>query len=341
MIVEDKKRYNVHDVAKAAGVSSMTVTRVFNDSAPVAAATREKVMAVAKKLNYRPSRMARTLRQGRSNSIGLLWSLSGPHDSAGVVRQMTQLISQAGYVTYLTDTMSDPTLVKNCLSDLIERKVDGVIIQVPTDETNLDRYAPLLHEIGKVVMVAGNKPEKKLTCDYIHRNLYYGIVDCMASLFKSGRRRIALLYSQKKKMDELMSFFSGKEYESCISYCKVYGNHQKIGYHVFPDSLEKYWNDEQPFDAICCSCDEGAARVINLLHDKGLKVPDDVAVCGINNTSITECFRPQIASIDRKNSETAETAVKMLLNRIKHPEMEPQFAEIKMEFIPRESAGLK
>jgi DNA-binding LacI/PurR family transcriptional regulator len=336
-----KKRYNVHDVAKAAGVSSMTVTRVFNSSAPVAPATREKVMAVAKKLNYRPNRMARTLRQGRSHSIGLLWSLSGPHDSAAVVRQMTSLASQGGYVTYLTDSMSDPGLIEDCLTDLIERKVDGLIIQAPTDELDVDKYRTLLREIGQVVVVASHKPEGPLHFDLLHRDIMHGIDECLSALYESGRCKIALLFSQKQKLDEVKESLADRPFINCLDFLEVQGDHQKVGYHVFADSLQPYLDQGNKYDAICCSCDEGAAQVINLLHERNLRVPEDVAVCGINNTSITECFRPRIASIERNNNMVASAAVEMLLQRIKKPELPPRYKKVNMEFIPRESAGLK
>ena len=94
-----------------------------------------------------------------------------------------------------------------------------------------------------------------------------------------------------------------------------------------------------PFDALICSTDEGAAAVINYLYDMGCKVPDDVAVSGFNNIDITSYFKPPLASVDRRNQDVAECVTKMLLNRIANKDLPQQHEVIKMKFIHRESAG--
>ena len=339
MNVALKERYNVHDVARAAGVSAMTITRVFNNSARVAPLTKAKVLDIAGKLNYRPSRSARTLRQGRSHSIGLLWSLGGPHDSTDVVRKMTHALSDAGYVSYLTDSMSTRKIINNCLIDLIERKVDGLIIQAPDHDLALNGYISLLSEVGPVVAVSADPPSKVMPFDHLHRDLMYGIDESLSYLYESGRRNILLLSSQEKKFIKIKAMFAQRPYINSLTYSHVEGCNHRIDYHLFAEKMKLHLDQGNKCDAVWCSCDEGAAAVVTLLQDRGLRVPEDIAVTGVNDTPICQYIRPGIASIDRENSEVAAIAAGMLLKRIANPKRPPQRKTVNMRFVKRKSAG--
>ncbi len=339
MDIELKERYNVHDVAKAAGVSAMTITRVFNNSARVAPLTKAKVLDVAGKLNYRPSRSARTLRQGCSHSVGILWSLGGPHDSTGVVRGITHALSGAGYVNYLTDTMSDGKIIDTCLIDLIERKVDGVIIEASNTDATLTSHISLLKEIGRVVIVSPNPPEEDMPFDYLHRDLMYGLDENLSYLYESGRRNIMILATQKEKLVDIRNMSVLRPYINSLSYHYVDECQNEMNYDKFIESVTSYLDQGNKCDAIWCSCDEGAATVISLLKDRGINVPEDIAVTGVNDSPICRCVRPEIASIARKNSQIAELATKMLLKRIANPKLELQRETVNMRFVKRKSAG--
>ncbi len=340
MSIALKERYNIYDVAKAAGVSAMTITRVFNGSARVAPATKEKVLEVASKLNYRPSRSARTLREGRSHSVGLLWSLVGPHDSIDIVRKMTHMLSQAGYVSYLTDTMSDGVIIQNCLIDLIERKVDGLIIQDPDTEPGLAAYTSLLNEIGSVVVVSPNPPTESMPFDHLHRDLMYGIDESLSYLYESGRRRIMVLASDEKKLTDIQTVFAQRPYIDALNYGNIDNpSTQAIDYHLFADKLKQHLDGGNSCDAVWCSCDEGAAAVIMFLQDCGIGVPEEIAVVGVNDTPICQYTRPGIASVDRKNSEVATLAASMLLKRMTDPKLPLQREMVNMRLVKRKSAG--
>jgi LacI family transcriptional regulator len=112
-----------------------------------------------------------------------------------------------------------------------------------------------------------------------------------------------------------------------------------MNYDKFIESVALHLDQGNKCDAIWCSCDEGAATVISLLKDRGINVPEDIAVTGINDTPICRCVRPEIASIDRKNSQVAKQAAKMLLQRIANPDLPLQRETVNMRFVKRKSAG--
>ena len=146
-----KKNVTIMDVARDCGLSKSTVAYALNSSAEgkVSLAKREIVRKSASKLGYRPNIMAQSLRNGRTNSIGLLWSLSGPHDSLGLVRNISIRLMHKGYACHVADSLSDIRIIKQCLVDFRSRNVDGLIIQLDEKLSRNKEISDLLREIQK------------------------------------------------------------------------------------------------------------------------------------------------------------------------------------------------
>ncbi len=99
--------YNQTDVARKAGVSQMTVSRYFVDDSYVSKKTRQKIKAAVKKLGYTPNPLARGLRASKTNTIGIIWSLGGPHRTSGMVRSIATGVQQQGYLPFVYDSRCD------------------------------------------------------------------------------------------------------------------------------------------------------------------------------------------------------------------------------------------
>ena len=329
-------------MAELANVSAMTVTRTFNGSGPVAEKTRAKILKVASELGYRPNIMAQSLRSGRTNSIGLLWSLGGPHDSIGVVRNISIRLMHKGYACHVADSLSDPEIIKKCLTDFCSRNVDGVIVQL--DEkliSNKEIYA-LLQEISNVIIVS---PESiKNGFDSLTVDRTQAIREIINHFALNKRKKIIFLTTKDSGRErafleqvKLHGLSCDDNYIIYLDNC--YDNEEQNRWDYFVKELKDRFNDKMPFDALICSTDEGAAAVISYLEKIGFRVPEDIAVAGFNNSGMTPYFRPPLASVDRRNQDVAESVVKLLLNRIKHPAGSQQYELLEMKFIHRASAG--
>ena len=180
------------DVARDCGLSKSTVAYALNGSeGKVSLTKRQIVLKSASKLGYRPNIMAQSLRSGKTNSIGLLWSLGGPHDSLGLVRNISIRLMRKSYACHVADSLSDPHITKQCLMDYASRNVDGLIIQLNEQLVKDEEILNLLREIPNVVVVTSEPADIKfdnLTLD--RTQAIREIVDHFAG---SGRKRIVFL----------------------------------------------------------------------------------------------------------------------------------------------------
>ena len=189
--MQELRRASIHKVAKLANVSAMTVTRTFSGSAPVAAKTKEKVLKIASELGYRPSIMAQSLRSGKTNSIGLLCGLGGPHDSVGLIRDISIRLMRKDYACHVADSLGDPKIIKMCLDDFRSRNIDGLIIELSKNLSGDKEICHLLHRLSNVLVISPKLLYEKFdTLILDHTQAIRGIVDHFAA---TGRKRIIFL----------------------------------------------------------------------------------------------------------------------------------------------------
>lgn len=341
--MQDLKRANIYKVAEIANVSAMTVTRTFNDG-PVAEKTKTRILKIAADLGYRPNLMAQSLRSGKTNSIGLLWSLGGPHDSIGVVRNISIRLMRKGYSCHVADSLSDPEIIKQCLSDFCSRNIDGLIVQLNEELCKSKEIIDLLGEINNVIIVTPESIDCKF--DNLTLDRTRAIRDIVDYFVENGRKKIVFLTTTDSAREnafiEQIKFHNLAYSKDSIIHvkedCRI-NNAAQIRWDSFAKMLKDKFQGEISFDAVICSADEGAAAVINYLDELGCKVPENIAVTGYNNSGMASYFRPPLASVDRRNQDVSESVTEMLLNRIKNTALPPQRELLEMKFVCRKSAG--
>lgn len=332
----------IADVAKAAKVSSMTVTRVFNQSGPVAAKTRERIMRKATELDYRPNFLARGLRGGKTRSVGILWSLAGPHPSTSVVREISTRLHRRGYLAYIADSLSDPSLMTSVLYDYATRRVDGLIVLLNESLAADKRIADALRKFASVVLVS---PIEFVTdYDLIVRDPLSPLGELIGFWSETDRRRIVFVgteSSMRSRWERIKSLLKkhGSPANLDVKITIDVDKRNLTGDEYVEGLLEKF-PDPSSFDAVWCSTDEGAAAVMNHLRSIGVNVPEDVAVAGANNHSLGLRLSPPLATIDRRDDKVSEAAANMLLERLDGETGPPRREFFPMRFVHRLSAGV-
>jgi DNA-binding LacI/PurR family transcriptional regulator len=337
-----KKHKKVHrgvtirDVAEASGVSAMTVTRCFGNGY-IALKTQRKIEAAAQELGYVPNQLAQTLRHGKSNVIGGLWLLSMPHPTTHVAYLLGHSIGKAGYTPWINNTLAQWIQVRAALRDFLSHQVDGLIFQANKTLLGDKEILQLLKGFPAVLLVAPE--ELDLPYDQLVHRRGTAIEEMIEYLTGKGRRSICLLASEAGNRDE--AFIKNVMSNSYIKYHEIirpYDTHPYVGEGICRALVEKY-PETMPFDAIISTSDEGAAAVVSMLQKRGLKVPEDIAVIGCNDSDFSRYFNPPLATATFHYQELADTATAMLINRMKNHADEKKRKFLDMTFIPRESAG--
>ncbi|MFA6176074.1 MAG: LacI family DNA-binding transcriptional regulator [Phycisphaerae bacterium] len=337
-----RRKPSLIHVAELARVSPVTVARTFTGSAPVAEKTRQSVVAAAKQLGYMPNLLARGLRGGRTQTIGILWSLGGPHAAVQMTRNLTVRVQRRGYVPSVMDNTFDDIEISKTLEDYSHRGIDGVIVEwgppVPKDK-NLHL---LLKRFPAVVAITPSY--QGLEVDEIIQDRLGAISDVAKHFAATGRTRPGIIMpinNAKEKVDAFVKTLEEKGIPlSKIATIDCPWGASQVFTQTYYDILEERFPKGQCLpDCLFCGADEGAIAAVAWAKSRGMRVPEDIAIVGFNDGDGLKFLEPPIASISRHNYDVANAVEELLFSRLDKPELPIRNKKISMEFVWRESAG--
>jgi len=329
------------DISRKTGLSVATVSNTLNGRAGYSEATRLLVRRTADELGYTANPLARGLLGKGTRTVGLLWSLGGPHSAEGMARDIALRMQHRGYVTNLIDSLMDPDVVGRQLTDYRRRGVDAVVIQydwgIMTEE-----ICRQLKEFGAAVAVGPVEPFEGL--DWIHHDMPNGFRQAVDHLADTSRSRPAILVHAEVSSHKIKTFLGQCRHRGMVvsdqSVIDFLANGQIRQYAATcKRMLDKQFPREFPFDSLICMCDELAAASIGWLRGRRLRVPEDVAVVGSNNAILAESIWPPLASIERNDEKVAAAIEEMIFSRLADPELPARRRDVRAQFVWRESAG--
>jgi LacI family transcriptional regulator len=336
------KKPSLIQVAELAKVSPVTVARTFTGSAPVAEKTRLCVEAAARALGYSPNLLARGLRGGRTQTIGILWSLGGPPAAVQMTRNLTIRVQRRGYVPSVMDNTFDETEIAKTLEDYSHRGIDGVVVELGPPVPKNKNISSLLKKFRAAVIITPSY--QGLGVDEIVQDRLGAISEAAEHFAVTGRRHPAIimpLNSAKEKVDAFVKTLEKKGIPfSNISLIDCPWGVGQVFTQTYYDVLEeRFPKGARLPDCFFCGADEGAIAAIAWAKSRGLRVPHDIAIVGFNDNDGLKFMDPPIASISRRNYDVADVIEEMLFDRLEEPQLPVRTKQISMEFIWRESAG--
>ncbi|PMD68200.1 LacI family DNA-binding transcriptional regulator [Companilactobacillus nuruki] len=305
----------IDDVAKLAGVSKTTVSRVLNKRGYLSEKTIKKVYDAMEQLNYRPNVIARQLFKQETKMIGLIFpTLANPFFG-----QMASVISERlfekGYRVLVGDALNDPNIERKYLQDLLAHQVDGLI--VGSHNTGISEY-----DNSNMPIIA---IDRRVNNDIpiISSDNYNGGLMATELLIKNGARNIVHTNDPKSLVGPPQNQERKRAYvDSMIEH-----GLKPIVYSIDPDLSDskkrkiimKIFKDNPNIDGMFISNDIDAARVMDIAHNLGYKIPDDLKIVGYDGADVTRVMNPCLTTIVQPIDKMAEATVDMLMKRIKNP----------------------
>lgn len=327
---------SIKDVAREAGVSIATVSRVLNDIDVVNEDTKKKVLDAIKLLGYRPNIVARSLKTQRTKTIGILIPDISSQFYPEIVRGAEDVANIYDYNVILCNSDFDVMKEKEYLRVLKEKMVDGVIYMSSSlNEEILD----LINELDlKTILVETSDKEGALpsvTIDNVSA-AYEGT----KYLIEKGLKEFAFIGVKEDTMNAWGERYLGfekaiKEANLKVEDDLVYFKNLKVktGY----EAIEKFVESNKKFDSIICASDEIAIGAINALRENGINVPEDVSVIGFNNNAVSSYFHPRITTISQPSYDMGSVAMRMLIKLLNKKELEQGHYVLDYELIKRDS----
>ena len=329
------RRPTIIDVAREAGVSIKTVSRVVNREAGVHADTREQVEQVMARLHYRPKQSARSLAGGRTMSVGVLTQFIDSPYYGEALRGIEDELHKANYVPLFVSGHWNEAEEKNRLFMLQERKVDGIIVLTGklADETLVDMAANI------PVVVTG----RRLTAP----NLFSIDFDntegaCLAvrHLHALGHRRVAFISGPLDHPDatqRLQGYREEAQRKDMVldDSLVVYSDYQESGgFRAMNDLLSA----SVQFTAVIAANDQMAYGARLALHRAGLRVPEDVSLLGFDDLPHSAFTLPPLTSVRQSVYEIGTSAAKAMFDLLN--KRNPPSRLVEAELVVRESTRI-
>ena len=325
---------SIQKIARLAGVSVATVSRVLNNSESVKEKNRERVLKAIAESNYQPNLLARQLRTARSSMILVLVSNIANPFCAEVVKGIEEEAEKNGFRILLCNTRSDMERSRSALKLLSGKIVDGII--------TMDAFARL----PELTTLIGNAPwvqcaeyadDGDVSC--------VGINDVDAArcviehLLARGCQRIALInhdlsykYARLREQGYTEALGEKQSAYRVVEYAR------DLSFSAGKAAMEKLLGSAEPPDAVFAVSDTLAAGALLAIHEAQLLMPQDIAVVGFDGTELAEMVTPPLSTIQQPSQEIGRKAVGLLLNKIDNPDAPAERIMMDWQYISRASA---
>lgn len=307
----NSKSLTIKDIAKAAGVSISTVSKVMNSTGSISQRTRDRISAVISELDYRPSEIARSLQQKKTYTIGLVSTDDYGRFSLPILKGIENALLEAQISVFLCNASGSSQELERHVNSLLAKRVDGII--VTADKTNT--RTPLELYGTPVVYAYTNVADENELC-VLPDDYSAGVLACR-HLLEQGCRNIVHIsgpahYLAVQQRDEGYRQTFGKErlpagLTRCGPWTSIHG------YTAMQAMLKQF----PGLDGVITGNDLIGHGALQALYEGGKSVPGDVAVVSFDNWQIiTELCRPTLSSIDFCLTELGQIAGKCLIKKI-------------------------
>ena len=309
-------KVNIKTVAEKAGVSTATVSRVLTGYPNVKKQTREKILKVIAELNYEVNAVARSLRQKKTNSIGIIVGNILSEFYSIIAKSVEDVASSYGYNLILCNSDFNPDKELNYLKVLKSNRVDGIILY-PTGG-NKEYVGSLIATGTKIVLLDGLI--EGLKCDAVLADNEKGAFDAINFLLEQGYRNIGIISGDttkttgKDRLNGCKRALKGKGLSPNENLIKI-GSFKKVsGIELARDLLETK-NQVKP-DALFVGNLDMTMGAIITIKEKGLRIPEDIGVIGYDDSDWARLLEPPLTTVSQPVYDLGAAACKMLIEKI-------------------------
>lgn len=320
-----KKPTTLNDVAKTAGVTSMTVSRVVNQNGYVSEETREKVMRAVGELNYRPNGLARGLKRQRTDTIGLvLGDIANPF-AAELARAIRDISSQRGYNLFICISEHSAKEDVAAFDSLADHQVDGIIVATRSNKIGDEHLHEMIKRGVSVVCIGRDFYDEN--ADSVTADALNGGFQATQHLIDLGHKKIAFIGA---------TIASGKNLKRFQGYLKALKDNglpveerhitgkpetdddtpgystEKLGYEAMKRLLVL---PNRP-TAVFARNDFTAIGAINAIKEAGLNIPNDISIVGFDDIPMAIHTSPALTTVRQPTRSQGSIAANYLLKRI-------------------------
>lgn len=311
-----KRQITIKDIAKALHVSASTVSRSLADHPDISQETKDMVNAFAREHKYKPNALALSLRTSNTKTIGVIIPQIVHFFFSSVLSGIEDEAEKGGYRVLICQSNENYEKEVKGAEALLEARVCGVLASVAKTTTVYDHFQELIDRDIPVVFF--DRICTGILTDRVVVDDYAGVCSAVEHLVHTGCRRIAffgspshLAISNNRRMgyEDALRKNQLPVDKELIKICDNFTD----ALRVTPELLAL----PEPPDAFFAVNDETAIGILNVVKAQGLKIPEQVSICGFTNNTLSEVSDPLLTSVDQHGYDLGATAMKLLIDRLK------------------------
>jgi LacI family transcriptional regulator len=312
----DNNEITIHDIAQILGINSSTVSRALNDSPRVAKKTKEKIISKANEIGYQRNHLASNLRKSKTFTLGVIVPRISRQFFSSVIAGIEETAFKFDYNVIICQSLESLEREQSIVNTLLANRVDGVLISISMETKNYDHLKGLKKRNIPTIFfdrhcnIPGNS------------NV---VIDDFEAAFNATEHLIL------KKCKEISHFAGPQNLE--IYRNRFKGYKAALEKHNLPfreelvitsklmekegsENAKKMLDLPYKVDGLFCANDVVAISAIQYLKKQGIKIPEDIAIVGFSNESISSVIEPALTTVNQPGLEIGITATNLLLEKI-------------------------
>jgi len=326
-----KNKTTIKDIANVLNISAAAVSKALHNDPRISEKTKEAVRQVAKNLNYQPNHLASALRSGKSKLVGVIVPRTNSNFFSATIHNIEEVLNEKGYNIIITQ--SNESFEKECknIDTLLYTQVDGIIASMANETVDLEYYEKI--KAAGIPLITFDRGENDLNVDYIGIDDYDSSHVIVDHLVEQGCKRIA----------HIAGFKRTRIYNN-----RIRGYIDALNKHKLPleeellietnltveDGREKMLQllalENRP-DAVYVAGDYAALGALQILNEKGIQIPDEIALVGFGDEPFANMVTPRITSVNQHSYKIGRIAAETFLEYTKKPKIEQSLNKIILE----------
>jgi LacI family transcriptional regulator len=334
----------IKDIARELGISPSTVSRALKDHPDISVATKKAVNELADKLNYQPNIVALNLRQKKTNTIGVIIPEIVHFFFSTVISGIEDVAYTAGYNVILAQSNESYQREITDMKALFNSRVDGMLLSISRETTNFDHIESIISKGVPIVfydrMYNSPNSSKVIVDDYA------GAKEAVNHLISQGCKKIAHINGSPNliiSIDRFRGYTEALEENKIETNEDLIVNCQSGTFEEGKRATHKLLSQKNIPDAIFAGNDPMAMGAMMAIKEKGLKIPQDVAIVGFSNWFFGELMDPSLTTVDQPGFEMGQEAARLLIRQIEMKDKEdfdpqPETKILKTRLVIRNSS---
>ncbi len=334
----------IKDIARELGISPSTVSRALKDHPDISVSTKKAVNELADKLNYQPNIVALNLRQKKTNTIGVIIPEIVHFFFSTVISGIEDVAYTAGYNVILAQSNESYQREITDMKALFNSRVDGMLLSISRETTNFDHIESIISKGVPIVfydrMYNSPNSSKVIVDDYA------GAKEAVNHLIEQGCKKIAHINGSPNliiSIDRFRGYTEALQENKLEVDEELIVNCQSGTFEEGKRAANKLLSQKNIPDAIFAGNDPMAMGAMMAIKEKGLKIPQDVAIVGFSNWFFGELMDPSLTTVDQPGFEMGQEAARLLIRQIEMKDKEdfdpqPETKILKTRLVIRNSS---